>query len=308
MEINKKIIKYSLLFFTPIILILFLFIYLKFNDPDFYIEDLSERMKVELINSGIWNDSCPVHINRLKIVNVRYHIDKNSINRNGQLITLDVVSHQVLKLFKELFRKNIFIEKINNLIEYKTHSDSLLDNNSLSFICDENDLKNGILNSYGVAFDINPLYNPILNFFPQNKKNESYIIVPTKSLAFVNRSLNHYMMNERIVSIFSDFGFNDWGGNKVYNPSFQYFSINKIITKLLLSMNKEDAEQFFKILVNSKKLMNRFDKEEFIFEIKFLYEKDSVLFLKVFKNNIKKLNKMSDSAFFDLLRKNMANK
>ena len=308
MEINKKIIKYIIFFTIPIGLIVFLIIYLKLYDPDFYIEDLTQKMQIELINSGTWNDSCPVQLNRLKIANIKYRSNKDIINKNGQLIVLDVVAPETLKLFKKLFKKNIFIEKINNPSEYKTHKDSLLDNTSLSFICDKDDLMNDILNGYGVAFDINPIYNPALTFFSQDGKNESYIVVSTKSLRFVNRNLKHHMMNEKIVSIFSDYGFNDWGGNRDYNSNFQYFSVNKVVTKLLLEMNADDARKFFEILIRNKKLINRFNKDEFVFEIKFMYEKNPKLFLKIFKNNISKLNNIEDSSFFDLLRKNMINK
>ena len=73
-------------------------------------------------------------------------------------------------------------------------------------------------------------------------------------------------------------------------------------------MNADDARKFFEILIRNKKLINRFNKDEFVFEIKFMYEKNPKLFLKIFKNNISKLNNIEDSSFFDLLRKNMINK
>ena len=308
MEINKKLIKYIIFFTIPIGLIIFLLVYLKLNDPDFYIEDLTQKMQVELINSGAWNESCPAQLNRLKIVNVKYRVDKDTVNKNGQLILFDAIAPQALDLFKKLFKKNIFIEKIEHPSKYKTHKESMVDNNSLGFICDKNDLKNDLLNRYGVSLDINPLYNPSLTFFSQEGKNEGYIAVPSKSLNFVNRSLHNSMMNEKIVNFFSDFGFSEWGGERIRNPNYQYFSVNETITKLLFEMKPDDAKKFFEILVKNKKLMNRFDKDEFLFEIKFLYEKNSKMFLKAFKSNVGKLNKLNDSEFFDLLRKNMINK
>lgn len=307
MEINEKILKYVLFLAIPVGLILFLIIYLKLHDPDFYIEDLNQKMQIDLINSGAWNDSCPVQLNRLKVVNVKYRSDKDTINKNGQLILLDVVAPESLKLFKKLFKKKIFIEKIESPSQYKSHKESLFDNNSIGFICDKDDLQNDILNGYGVSLDINPLYNPSLTFFSQEGKKESYIVVSSKSLSFINRSLDNPMMNEKIVDIFADFGFNEWGGKRFNNPNFQYFSVNKVITKLLIDMKVDDAKRFFEILIKNKKLMSRFDKDEFVFEIKFLYEKNPKLFLKVFKSSISKLSNLTDSSFFDLLRKNMSN-
>ena len=72
-------------------------------------------------------------------------------------------------------------------------------------------------------------------------------------------------------------------------------------------MRVDDAKRFFEILIKNKKLMSRFDKDEFVFEIKFLYEKNPKLFLKAFKSSISKLSNLTDSSFFDLLRKNMSN-
>lgn len=304
MDINKKIIKYVIIFTLPMFLILFLIFYLKFNDPDFYIENLSQKMQAELISSGAWSDSCPVKLNRLKMVNIKFKSDESTINKNGQLILLDAVAPEALRLFKKAFKKKIYIDKISLPTEYKNHSQSLSDNNTIGFICDKKDIKNDILNSYGVSLDINPLYNPSLIFLSDKTGNEAYIQVERQSLNFVNRSLKHQKMNENFIELFKNYGFSDWGGIRKYNPNFQYFSVNHVIARLLLIMNERDATKFFKIIINNEDIIHRFNKNEFFLEMKFLYEKNPELFINSFKKSIKKLNKLEDSKFFDLLRKN----
>ena len=77
--------------------------------------------------------------------------------------------------------------------------------------------------SYGLAVDINPLYNPYLV-----KENDQVKIYPKNSISFVHRNKNfNYKIdkNDLCYKLFIQNGF-IWGGNWK-NPDYQHFEIEK---------------------------------------------------------------------------------
>ena len=245
-------------------------------------------------------------LNRLKILNIKYYDKNGNVNRDGQFLVLDIVSDHALKIFKKLYKKKILLEKIDDILVYKSHKDSRVENVSMGFICDKDDDKN-LLYSYGLAFDINPLYNPALNYVVDSSSDYAFIQVNNISKNFINRRTNFPMKNEDVVDIFRANGFSIWGGNWLQDINWQYFSIEKNIATLLFLMKEEDARKFFDVLVDNIKFIDKFKKENFMIEIKYLYQKDEKKFLKIFEKNIGKLKNLSDSQFFDILRKKINN-
>lgn len=299
----KQVVKYVFIGSFILIVLLFFIIYPKLNDPDFYSLELSGDIKKQIIEKRIWKDSCIVPLERLMLINVKYYSYNNKIKRDGKFIVLDSIADTSLKLFKELFSKKIIIEKINFLNEYKDHQESILENNSISFICDPSLKENISLHKYGLAFEINPLYNPSIQY--QNHDTRTIISTIRNSSDFINRTCNFPLKNENIATIFRKYGFSEWGGNWNYNPNWQYFSINLGVADIILLMNREDSKKFLKIIVNNIDLVERFNKIGFAFEINNLYQKNHKKFLKVFSRNFKKLKRLDDSQFFDLLIKNI---
>lgn len=301
-----KIVKYTVIGLIPILIIVFVVFYMTFKDPNFYIDEIPENLKKKIIMNGVWNQSCPVPLNRLKIVNIKYY-DKNRVmNRDGQFLVLDVVSNHALSVFRKLYKKKFSIEKIDDILIHKSHQESRIENISMGFICDSNDDKS-LLYSYGMAFDINPLYNPALKYTTNSVDGSVSIKAPGVSRGFINRGLNFRMKNEEIASIFHENGFSNWGGNWIEDMNWQYFSVDKNVASLLFSMRAEDAEKFFNIVVDNIEFIDRFKKDNFTTEIKYLYQNNGRQFLTIFGSNVKKLKNLSDSQFFDLLRKKINN-
>ena len=303
---KSQIIKYTFIAIVPILIIVSIFFYITFKDPNFYIDDIPENLKKKIIMNGVWNQNCPVSLNRLKILNIKYYNKDGIVNRDGQFLVLDVASNHALKIFKKLYKKKILIEKINDILVHKSHKDSRIENVSMGFICDKDDDQN-LLYSYGLAFDINPLYNPALNYVVDPNSDYAFIQVNNISKNFINRRIDFPMKNEDVVDIFTENGFSDWGGNWLKDVKWQYFSIEKNIATLLFLMKTEDAKKFFDVVVDNIKFIDRFKKENFMIEVKYLYQKDGKKFLKIFEKNIGKLKNLSDSQFFDLLRKKINN-
>ena len=302
---KSQVMKYSLMIVTLVTLILAPLFYFRMNDPDFYVEPLSENLKQELITKNLWNESCPIPLERMRVVNAKHHLRNNEIKRDGKFIVLDVLADNTAKLFRELFKRNAVIEKINHITQYENHEKSKMDNNSLSFICDPKEKDAGLLYSYGVAFDINPIYNPELSYQNNDDIGKVSILVPKSSILFVNRKYPFEMKNDEFAGIFRKYGFSEWGGNWNYNINWHYFSINPFVASILLAMTVEDGKKFIDIVVKNIKFVERFNKSEFNTQLKYLYQKDPSKFLKILEKKFSNLKDLTDSQFFDLLRKNI---
>ena len=146
-----------------------------------------------------------------------------------------------------------------------------------------------------------------MNYVVDSSSDYAFIQVNNISKNFINRRTNFPMKNEDVVDIFRANGFSIWGGNWLQDINWQYFSIEKNIATLLFLMKEEDARKFFDVLVDNIKFIDKFKKENFMIEIKYLYQKDEKKFLKIFEKNIGKLKNLSDSQFFDILRKKINN-
>jgi hypothetical protein len=89
-------------------------------------------------------------------------VDFNNEVCEGKLIVNVQVADDIMEIFKELFDAKYQIEKIKLIDEYDANDDaSMEDNNTSAFnfrLIDGQDTISD--HSYGIAIDINPLYNP----------------------------------------------------------------------------------------------------------------------------------------------------
>lgn len=183
----------------------------------FYVDELKEDYRKELINR--FNDIYV--IDNLVILNVLYNDFNNNI-KEGQLVCNKIIADKLLNIFKILFKNKYQIEKINLIDKYNFDDEkSMEDNNSSCFnyrkILNTNRLSK---HAYGLAVDINPLFNPyvILN------KNNEIVVYPNNGIKYTDRTKNfkHKMdKNDLCYKLFLDNGF-EWGGNWK-NPDYQHF-------------------------------------------------------------------------------------
>ena len=111
-----------------------------------------------------WRDSNPVPLSDLRCVCVRHWGFDNQVH-SGCLIVHEKVAQEVLEIFEEIFEGGFPIEKMQFVDLYGAIDEfSARDNNSYSFCSRPITGMPGVFSkhSYGLAIDINPLYNPYL--------------------------------------------------------------------------------------------------------------------------------------------------
>jgi hypothetical protein len=124
---------------------------------------------ISLITSDIfdkmaysWKDNNPITLEDLRYISVSHYGFDGAIHQ-GHIIVHAHVALEVVEIFKEIFDAGYPIEKLKLVDEYCADDElSAQDNNSYAF-CSR--AITGTTNrfskhSYGLAIDINPLYNP----------------------------------------------------------------------------------------------------------------------------------------------------
>ncbi|HSW69141.1 MAG TPA: M15 family metallopeptidase [Gammaproteobacteria bacterium] len=160
-----------------------------------------------------WHAGCPLPLDRMSYLTVTYWGFDHKPH-DGHLIVLDLFAGEVLQIFHDLYQIKFPIEKMVLPDKYASQKNdwssidwkSSEDNNTSAFLCREDDQTQGQFSphSWGIALDINPVYNP--SRVAGNK------VEPASGKKYFNRSLNHEgMIDEKVVAIFAKHGWK-WGG------------------------------------------------------------------------------------------------
>jgi hypothetical protein len=212
----------------------------------FISKSLSAELKDELINTGGWNEYCPVSLDRLKLVEVIFSDFAGSI-REGKLICLDVVSSNVINIFKNLLEAGFAINSVKLLSEFGYDDDKSMNANNSScfnnrFISGTNRLS---LHAYGLALDINPEQNPMLCLASAEENYINAKIYPSSGKDFMNRMLLKQGMVESFVENFFNNGFDVWGGLWQSPIDYHHFEVNRELAQKLVTSPQEQSEQLW---------------------------------------------------------------
>lgn len=187
----------------------------------FYYEDLSEKVKEKITGCSFPKSFderySKISYDDLKYVKVKYYNFDNEI-KEGEIIINKLVAQDVVEIFYKLFEEKYQIEKMNLVEEYNCDDElSMEDNNTSAFnyriLEEETDLS---WHAFGLAIDINPLYNPYVY------GNEIY---PKTATKYKDRTLNIKGMitkNDTIYKIFKEYGWS-WGGDFNNTKDYQHF-------------------------------------------------------------------------------------
>ena len=168
-----------------------------------------------------WREGCPVPLEKLSYIYLKHWGFDDKVH-DGRLVVHQEVSKDVVEIFKILFRERFPIEKMKLIDDYKGSDDkSMADNNTSAFNCRSVTGRPGVFSkhSYGLAIDINPLFNPYI------LKNT---ILPPAGKDFVNRQLNVKGMikkGDAVYRAFREHGWT-WGGDWFTIKDYQHFQTN----------------------------------------------------------------------------------
>ena len=186
----------------------------------FYYETLSKEIK-ERIDGKSYGENCDVPYEELRYVRVLYWgFDQQT--HNGELIVNKAISEDIVAIFKELYESKYPIERMVLVDEYNADDNTSMEaDNTSAFNYRKIDGTDRLsLHSYGLAIDINPLYNP----YVRGAKDE-LIITPENGSAYADRSADcDYYIKEGDVcyNAFVKRGFT-WGGEWKTQKDYQHF-------------------------------------------------------------------------------------
>lgn len=152
-------------------------------EEGFYYEPISDIIK-DRITGVSYKENDKIDYSDLRYVVVKYYDFQGNI-QSGELIVNVQVADDVLAIFKELFDNKYQIEKMKLIDDYNADDDaSMSDNNTSAFNYRNIDGTDEISDhGYGIAIDINPLYNPYVRT-GYGERN----VLPVNGMAYADRT------------------------------------------------------------------------------------------------------------------------
>lgn len=158
----------------------------------------------------------------LSYVHVLYY-DFEGNPAEGELICNQAIAQDLVEIFCELYKNEYQIEKIRLIDEYCGDDNlSMADNNTSCFnyrvVEGSSTLSK---HAYGLAIDINPLYNPYITY----NKDQTINVSPAAGEAYADRSSSFpYKIdqNDLCYRLFKEHGFT-WGGDWNSCKDYQHF-------------------------------------------------------------------------------------
>jgi hypothetical protein len=224
----------------------------------FRIVEIPGEIARDMKRTGVWQESCPVAIDRLALLEVTY-CDFNGVEReDGRLIVFDAAAAHLAKLFKRLHAMRFPIAQIRLMHEYGGDDCAAIADNNTS--CFNQRLVAGqeliSLHSYGLALDINPMQNPCLT-----ANDDTNTVVVQGSVKFLNRNVQHPGMIEPMVPLVCEAGFLHWGGTWRKPVDYQHFQFPRPCARLFQALSKGSAKQFFDAVVANPSLASLNDEQ-----------------------------------------------
>ena len=191
----------------------------------FYISKINDEI-FSRIKDKSYKNNCTIPIENLRHLSL-LHKDLNGKILSGEMICNEKSAEDLIDIFKKLFEENYPIEKIRLIDEYDADDElSMRDNNSSCFNFRFVSFTQRISkHGYGLAVDINPLYNPYIKTVDGKK-----IIAPDNSVDFEDRNKNFsykIVEDDLCCKLFLEHNFK-WGGNYWEDEKdYQHFFIEE---------------------------------------------------------------------------------
>ncbi len=186
----------------------------------FYYEELTQATK-DRINGISYGENCDIPYEELRYVSV-LHWGFDGQSHRGELIVNKAIAEDVTLIFAELYEAKYPIERMVLVDEYDADDNtSMAANNSSAFNYRVIEgTKRISLHSYGMAIDINPLYNPYVH-----EVDGERVVTPVEGAMYEDRSLEcpYYIHSEDVCyQAFIKRGFT-WGGDWMNTKDYQHF-------------------------------------------------------------------------------------
>ncbi len=165
-----------------------------------------------------FKEDCPVVREDLQYLKVLYWGYDNQPHQ-GEMIVNKAIAKDLSDIFYKLYKASYPIQSIALIDTYGGNDEVSMTNNNTS--CFNGRKISGTdewsMHAYGLAVDINPLYNPYVR--------EDGTILPIAGQAYADRSLSFLYKideNDYAYRLFTEYGFT-WGGSWQTNVDYQHF-------------------------------------------------------------------------------------
>ncbi len=190
----------------------------------FYHEPLSDGLAEYITGVSYPEDleDPAIFTHNLSYVHV-FYIDFEGNPAEGELICNQKIAQDLVEIFHELYLAEYRIEKIRLIDEYNGNDDQSMEDNNTS--CFNYRVVSGSSNlsrhAYGLAVDVNPLYNPYITY----NRDHSINVAPAAGEEYADRSKAFpYKIDENDLCcrLFKEHGFT-WGGDWNSCKDYQHF-------------------------------------------------------------------------------------
>ncbi len=197
------------------------------QNEDFYYEPVSDNLRRYM--TGISYpateaaDSAPeITFDQLKYVHIlHYNFDGQSVE--GELVCHEAIAADLVEIFQELYENAYQLESVLLIDVYEGNDMASMEaNNTCCFNYRTVDGTERLsAHAFGLAVDINPLYNPYITY----GEDDSEKVSPSSAIPYADRDASFpYKIDEEDLcyKLFIQHGFT-WGGNWNNVKDYQHF-------------------------------------------------------------------------------------
>lgn len=186
----------------------------------FSIENISDEL-FDRMKGKSFKENCTTPREDLRYLRV-LHKNLEGETKCGELVCHKVVAEDLIDIFRKLYEASYPIEQIRLIDDFDGDDElSMSKNNCSSFNFRKISFTDLLSNhSYGLAVDINPLYNPYIQTV-----NGKLHVEPANSVPYTDRSKAWPYKIERgdlCFRLFEEHGFT-WGGDWTESKDYQHF-------------------------------------------------------------------------------------
>lgn len=181
------------------------------------VRPIDETLQARIVPTS-WREGCPVPLSELRYLRLSYW-GTDGAAHEGELIVNASVVDDVTAAFRTMFDERFPLAQMRLVDDYGGDDfASVAANNTSAFNCRlATGSSNWSRHAYGLAIDINPLWNPYV---------EDGRVIPAEGAEFVDRSREFPGKIDEggvVVNTFDSLGWS-WGGRFATTPDWQHFS------------------------------------------------------------------------------------
>ena len=196
---------------------------LLFAEYQSHISTITPKIKQRMIQGNSWHKGCPVGLNDLRYLQMRY-LDFKGQTKMGEMVVHKDIADEVIEIFHTLYSIGYPIRKMKLVSDYKGSDwQSIEADNTSAFNCrNATGSKKWSKHSYGKAIDLNSIENPYISRSGHiaHKASLQYRKRVHKKDTYADRAV--LLRNDKAVKLFKKYGWK-WGGDWHGMKDYQHF-------------------------------------------------------------------------------------